>query len=352
MFGDVERFVNRVELSLNVNGVREFLHERKGKNMSAPSTNELLACLHRMFLIRFFEQKLAEMFSEGLLGGTSHFCIGQEACAVGVISAARDTDYIVSNHRGHGHLLARGLDPERVFAELMGRRTGYCGGRGGSQHMCAMDRAFLGTNGITGGGIPIATGAALALQMQGSDRVVLAFFGDGAVNQGTFHESLNMASLWKLPVLYVCENNQYGMSMSVTRSTSCLPISKRAEAYSMRGVTCDGMDFIGIRETAADCIEHARSGKGPVLLELLTYRFCGHSKNDALVYRTREEEEQWRRRDGIVRLSMRLRDEFGVSMDVLRETEQEARTTIDHADEAALEAEYGERDHALGGVYA
>ncbi len=318
----------------------------------SPAPDVLLAALERMFLIRFFEQKLAEMFSKGELGGTSHFCIGQETCAVGVISAVRDTDYIVSNHRGHGHLLARGLDPARVFAELMGRRTGYCGGRGGSQHMCAMDHAFLGTNGITAGGIPIAAGAALALQMQKSDRIVLAFFGDGAVNQGTFHESLNLASLWKLPVVFVCENNQYGMSMSVRRSTACLPISKRAEAYSMPGVTTDGMDYLAVYRAAAEAAEHARSGQGPVLLELLTYRFCGHSKNDPLVYRTREEEAEWRQRDGILRLSHRLEHEFGISRARIQQVEQAARDRIERAAAEAAAAEYGDRRHALGGVYA
>jgi len=319
--------------------------------MTQSDVNLLKSAYRRMLEIRFFEQKLGDLFSRGVLGGTSHFCIGQEACAVGVIFAARDTDYIVSNHRGHGHLLARGLDPVRVFAELMGRRTGYCGGRGGSQHMCAMDHAFLGTNGITGGGLPIATGAALALQMQGSDRIVLAFFGDGASNQGTFHESLNMASLWKAPVLFVCENNQYGMSIPVTRSTSVHPISKRAAAYSMRGVTCDGMDFAEIHATASECIEYVRSGEGPVLLELLTYRFCGHSKNDALVYRTREEEARWRKRDPLVLAERRLRD-AGVPQEELDAVKAEAQEKIENAAAEALAAEYGDRDDALRGVYA
>ena len=304
-----------------------------------------------MLLIRAFEDKLGELFSRGEIGGTSHFCIGQEACAVGVVSACRDTDYLVSNHRGHGHLLARGLDPVRVFAELMGRSVGYCGGRGGSQHMCAMESSFLGTNGITGGGIPIATGAALALRHSGSDRIVVAFFGDGASNQGTFHESLNMASLWSLPVLFVCENNRYGMSMPVARSTACLPISARAAGYSMHGETCDGMDVVAVKERTSQLVERVRAGGGPVLLELMTYRFCGHSKNDPRVYRTREEERDWRQRDCLLVAESRL-VELDVSEGQLQAVQAETRQAIEAAVTEALACPAGSREDALGGVYA
>ena len=321
--------------------------------MEEPQTTDgLLECFRKMLLIRTFEETLSDLFSRGALGGTSHFCIGQEACAVGVISAAADTDYIVSTHRGHGHLLARGLDPKRVFGELMGRTIGYCGGRGGSQHLCAMDRSFLGTNGITAGGIPVATGAAFAVKYRKEPRIVLSFFGDGAVNQGTFHESLNIASLWKLPVLYVCENNRYGMSAPVAASTSCLPISKRAEAYSMRGLTSDGMDVLEIQRTAAECIDYVRAGNGPVLLELETYRFCGHSKNDARVYRTREEEAEWARRDCIALRELRLREEFAVAPERLDAIRKDVRAEIDHAVLEAQSAPVGVEQDALGGVYA
>ena len=315
------------------------------------SVDELLRCYSSMLMIRAFEEKLGELFSSGEIGGTSHFCIGQEACAVGVVSACRDTDYIVSNHRGHGHLLARGLDPVRVFAELMGRTAGYCGGRGGSQHMCAMECSFLGTNGITGGGIPIATGAALALRHTGSDRIVVAFFGDGASNQGTFHESLNMASLWSLPVLFVCENNRYGMSMPVAQSTACLPISARAASYSMRGEICDGMDVVAVRERSSELIEHVRSGEGPVLFELTTYRFCGHSKNDPRVYRTREEEEEWRLRDCLRVTEGRLL-QLGIDEDQLKAIQGDTRQQVVAAAAEALACPAGSREDALGGVYA
>jgi pyruvate dehydrogenase E1 component alpha subunit len=312
---------------------------------------KLEACFRRMLLIRRFEESLGDLFTRNLLGGTSHFCIGQEACAVGVVAAARETDWLVSNHRGHGHLLARGLDPFRVMAELMGREAGYCGGRGGSQHMCAMDLHFLGTNGITGGGIPIGTGAAWALKYQEKDDIAIVFFGDGAGNQGTFHEALNMASLWKLPVLFVCENNGYGMSNPTASSTAVAQVADRAAAYSMPGQTADGMNVRTVIQAAQDMIDHVRSGEGPALLELMTYRFCGHSKNDPRVYRTREEEALWGERDCLSVATQLLR-EAGASDDEI-ETVREA-VAKDMADvvERALAAPVGSREHALGGVYA
>ncbi len=309
------------------------------------------AYFRRMVLIRCFEEALSDLFSRNLLGGTSHFCIGQEACAVGVVSALRETDWLVSNHRGHGHLLARGLDPSRVMGELMGKITGYCGGRGGSQHMCSMADHFLGTNGITGGGIPIGTGAALALRYRGSDDIVAVFFGDGASNQGTFHESLNMAALWKLPVLYVCENNGYGMSNPVCRAVAAGGILERAAAYGIPGRRADGMDLNAVLEHTAALAAAVRAGAGPALLELETYRFCGHSKNDPRVYRSREEEADWQHRDCLERSAAHLR-RLGLSEAAIEALRQEARQTIDAAVAAALAAPCGGRDHALGGVYA
>jgi TPP-dependent pyruvate/acetoin dehydrogenase alpha subunit len=304
-----------------------------------------------MLLVRRFEESLGDLFSRNLLGGTSHFCIGQEACAVGVVGAVRETDWLVSNHRGHGHLLARGLDPFRVMAELMGREAGYCGGRGGSQHMCAMDLCFLGTNGITGGGIPIGTGAAWALKYQGKDDIAVVFFGDGAGNQGTFHESLNMASLWKLPVLFVCENNGYGMSNPTASSTAVPMVSDRAAAYSMPGAVADGMNVVSVIEAAAGMAERVRSGEGPALLELTTYRFCGHSKNDPRVYRTREEETAWSERDCLAVAARELR-ERGLPDAEIERLYDEAAAEMDDVVERALAAPVGSREHALGGVYA
>jgi len=315
------------------------------------TTDKLLDWYRRMLMIRRFEETLGELFAQNRIGGTSHFCIGQEACAVGVIGTALATDYIVSHHRGHGHALARGLEPVRVFAELMGRRTGYCGGRGGSQHMCAMDLCFLGTNGITGGGLPIATGAAFALKYRDANDIVLAFFGDGACNQGTFHESLNMASIWKLPVLYVCENNQYGMSTPVAAVSSVLPLTERAAAYGMTTATADGMDVCAVARAAEHLIEHVRAGNGPAFLELQTYRFCGHSKNDPRAYRTRQEEADWAERDCLLVTREHLVIQGTAAADIAA-VDAEVAAEIAAAAAEALDTPTADPATAAGGVYA
>ena len=312
---------------------------------------KLLQMYQRMVLIRSFEEKLASLFSQGALGGTSHFCIGQEASAVGVIWAARDTDWLISNHRGHGHLLARGLEPRRVMGELMGKLTGYCRGRGGSQHLSAMDLHFLGTNGITGGGIPIGTGAAFALKYLNKDDIAIVFFGDGASNQGTFHEALNIASLWKLPVLFVCENNLYGMSNPTSRSCASGTIAPRAAAYNMFGQTCDGLDLETVFFTAGEAIERVRSGNGPELLEVMTYRQCGHSKNDPRVYRTREEEADYAKRDSISQAA-RLLAERGCPLDDIVAAAQAAKDEIEEAAADALKAPAGGIADATSGLFA
>lgn len=318
---------------------------------AAAATEVLTACFRRMLLIRYFEEALSDLFTRNLLGGTSHLCIGQEACAVGVVSALRDSDWLVSNHRGHGHLLARGLDPARVMGELMGKITGYCGGRGGSQHLCSMADRFLGTNGITGGGIPIGTGAALAVRYRNLDDIVAVFFGDGASSQGTFHESLNMASLWKLPVLYVCENNGYAMSNPVGASVAAAGIAERAAAYRMPGRRVDGMNLVEVRRHTTELADYVRSGQGPALLELTTYRHCGHSKNDPRVYRTRTEEAEWQQRDCIEQAAAYLRG-LGLTPETIAALRQEAHQTIERAVQAATAAPCGTREHARGGVYA
>jgi len=311
----------------------------------------LLDCYARMCLIRAFEEKLAELFSQGLLGGTSHFCIGQEACAVGVITAAREDDWLISNHRGHGHLLARGLELQRVMSELLGRSDGYCGGRGGSQHLSAPDKFFLGTNGITGGGLPIATGAALALQYRGSAQVAIVFFGDGASNQGTFHESLNMASLWKLPVLYVCENNRYGMSNPVEKSCAGGRVSARAQAYCLPADTADGSDVEAVAQAAAQALAQVRSGAGPFLLELSTYRHCGHSKNDPRVYRSKAEEQDMWEHDclQITRDKLLQRGIPDSRLELLR---AQAAEQVEAAARQSLQAPASSRAETLAGVFA
>ena len=252
-----------------------------------------------MLLIRRFEEKVNWLFTRDFLPGTSHLSIGQEAVAVGAVSALSKEDYVISTHRGHGHFLAKGAAPKKLLAELMGKGTGYCRGKGGTQHLCAVEINFLGTNGITGGGIPVATGIGLSIKLRGTSQVVLCFFGDGASNQGTFHESLNMASIWKLPVIYLCENNLYAMSMPVRDSMNIEDIAVRASSYGIPGVVVDGMNLLAVKQATADAAKLACGGGGPTLIEAKTYRFCGHSKSDLLKYRTKDEEEQWRAKDSL-----------------------------------------------------
>ncbi len=287
----------------------------------------LLDAYRVMLLIRAVEERVAALYADGAIFGTCHLCIGQEAVAVGVA---------VSSHRGHGHLLAMGGDPARLLGELMGRVNGYCRGRGGSQHISVPALGFLGTNGITGGGIPIATGAALAAKMRNTGVAVVCFFGDGATNQGTFHESLNMAALWRLPVLYVCENNLYAMSEPVARTVAGGDILQRPRAYAMPSARVDGMDVEAVERAAGRLLEGVRAGHGPAFLEAMTYRFCGHSKSDRRVYRTREEEARWSARDPLATTRARLLA-AGFEPEVGR-IEHDVRSQVAHAEEVCRHA--------------
>lgn len=255
-----------------------------------------------MWRIRRFEEGLEELFTRGLLHGTMHLSIGQEAVAEGVCSALEDGDFITSTHRGHGHTLAHGGDPMRMMAELLMKDTGYCRGRGGSMHIADVSKGNLGANGIVAGSMTIATGAALTQKLRGTGKVVVCFFGDGAANEGSFHEALNLAGVWDLPVIWVCENNQYGMSMSQDRSTAGGSVARRADAYGLPGVTADGNDVVDVFEKTLQAAELARSGGGSTLIEAVTYRYRGHSKSDRNLYRTQDEIEDWRsHRDPLVR---------------------------------------------------
>ena len=314
-------------------------------------TAQLLAMYERMALIRNFENKLAELFSSGSLGGTSHFCVGEEASAVGVIWAADEKDWLISNHRGHGHLLARGLEPRRVMAELMGKDAGYCRGRGGSQHISCMEKHFLGTNGITGGGIPIAAGAALSAKYKKTGEIAICFFGDGASNQGTFHETLNMASLWQLPILFVCENNGYAMSTPLARNSASGNISPRAAAYNMKASVCNGFDVEETYFTAKKIITELRESSVPQMLEVMTYRHCGHSKNDSRVYRTREEEQEMMAKDCIAAARAKLL-ERGITEAEIITADNRAHTTIENASQFAIEAPVSSPESALEGLFA
>ena len=298
--------------------------------MADLSDEAILDAYKAMKLIRRFEERAEESYMRGFIHGTMHLSIGQEASAVGVVSALEKTDTLTSTHRGHGHSIAKGADPARMFAEFFGKQTGYCGGRGGSMHIADVEAGNLGANGIVGGGLPIAVGAALSAKMRKSGQVCVCFFGDGASNEGAFHEALNMASIWALPVVFVCENNKYGMSMDIARSSAVPDIAKRAVAYAMPGIEVDGNDFAAVRAVAQIAIARARSGEGPSLIECKTYRIRGHSKSDRNLYRTKEEIEEWRGRCPIDRLREeviglgRLSAERFAAIDTVVEDEIEA----------------------------
>jgi pyruvate dehydrogenase E1 component alpha subunit len=308
--------------------------------------------LTQMCKIRAFEEKADELFAQGKVHGTMHISIGQEATAVGAIAALAPSDYILSTHRGHGHCIAKGADLGRMMAELLGKETGYCRGRGGSMHIADIEGGNLGANGVVAGGIPIAVGVGLSIQMRRSNQVILCFFGDGAANQGAFHESLNMAAIWKLPLVYLCENNQYGMSMAVERAMPIENIADRAAAYAMPGQVVDGNDVLAVYEVASNAVQRARSGQGPTLIEAKTYRLEGHYKGDQERYRTKEEIETWKAKCPIRRLQAHL-----IAKGIL--TEKQAEAIMEEArhqvDEAVAFAEASPEPSVatiLEGVYA
>lgn len=316
------------------------------------SREQLTIMLHQMLLIRAFEESAEQLYFQGLIHGTMHLSIGQEATAVGACAALRPEDYILSTHRGHGHCIAKGAEAGYMMAEFFGKETGYCRGRGGSMHMADVETGNLGANGIVAGGVPMAAGVGLSLKMQKLDRVILVFFGDGAANEGAFHESLNMASIWNLPVIYFCENNQYAMSMAIGRAARIENLSERAAGYGIPGVTIDGNDIGAVYEATSAAVEHARQGGGPTLIEAKTYRWKGHSKSDKQRYRTKEEVKEWQERDPIGRLVERMQragllDESGFTQ-LQAKVDQEIVDAIEYAKSAP------EPDPAtiLDGVYA
>jgi len=255
----------------------------------ALSKDKLLTMYRKMVLIRRFEERSAQQYGLGKIAGFSHLYIGQEAVAVGATEAVRPTDYILTAYRDHGQALARDSDPGMVMAELFGRGTGYSKGKGGSMHLFDIEHHFYGGYGIVGGQIPLGTGQGFAIRYRNEDRIALCLFGDAAANQGSFHESLNMAAKWKVPVLYICENNPYGMGTALDRVSAEPEIYKRASAYSMRGEQVDGMDVVEVHDMVKDCAAYVRAGKGPVLLEARTYRYRGHSMADPATYRPKSE---------------------------------------------------------------
>jgi pyruvate dehydrogenase E1 component alpha subunit len=287
--------------------------------------------LRQMMLIRRFEEKAAEMYARRKIGGFLHLYIGQEAVGVGAISTLGPDDYIVSHYREHGHALARGVEPGRIMAELFGRATGVSRGRGGSMHLFDPKRGFMGGYAIVGGHMPLAVGLALASSYLKNGRIVLNIFGDGAVNQGEFHESLNLASVWKLPVFFLCENNLYGMGTDVRRVSAEPEIHKRACAYNIPAERVDGMDLPAVREAARRAVEWVRGGKGPYFLEAVTYRFRGHSMADPEFYRDKDEVQRWKAQDPIVRFRRHLEEEGLISEEEAASLQEEVETAINDA---------------------
>lgn len=303
----------------------------------------LVDWLYQMHLIRAFEETVEQLYAAGKMHGTMHLSIGQEAVAVGAIAALRPDDYITSTHRGHGHAIAKGQDLRAMLAELLGKETGVCRGRGGSMHLADLEKGNLGANGIVAGGIPIAVGAALSMRLRGLDRVVLCFFGDGAANHGNFHEGLNLAAVWRLPVVFLCENNQYAMSMPVQRAMAVPRVADRAAAYGIPGETVDGMDVRAVYQAVRAAVDRARRGEGPSLIEAITYRYRGHSKSDRQVYRTKEEVQAWMARDPIARFRAWLIAQGWLSEAEAEDLALRARQAV----EAALRAAEGDPEPAV-----
>jgi pyruvate dehydrogenase E1 component alpha subunit len=321
--------------------------------MPVKQSNKLSIKLYReMYKVRCFDQKAAELFKDGLMAGNIHTCVGQEAVEVGACQALRPTDFITGTHRGHGQCLAKGGQVKIMMAELFGKSTGYCKGKGGSMHIADVGLGILGANGIVGAGIPIGVGSALASKIKGSDEVTLVFFGDGASNQGTFHESLNMAAAWKLPCVFLCENNRYGVSVCIDRVTSVKDIAERAKGYAIPGVVVDGNDVFAVLDAVKAAAERARKGGGPTLVECKTYRLRGHYEGDPQAYKSKDEIEEGKKRDPIVRLRGEILAGEMASPGEMAALEEEVRQEIEDAVLFAENSPYPDASQATTDVYA
>ena len=324
--------------------------KRRSAKPKRLTKKDLNAMYRNMLRIRRFEEKTDEFFMAGRVKGAVHVSIGQEACSVGVCTALEDEDAILTTHRGHGHSIAKGTRMPEMMAELLGKSTGLCKARGGSMHIADISKGHYGAHSIVGANMPMATGMGLAYQLEGSGRVAVVFFGDGASNQGSFHESMNLCAIWKLPVIFFCENNHYAVSYHVERSTAVKDISVRAQGYDSPGVTVDGMDVVAVYEATAEAVRRAREGGGPSLIEAKTYRFFGHSRGDPQFgpYRTKEEVDEWRKRDPLTIAAKMLKLTEAQKKAHLKAVDKELNDAIDFAEgspEATLES-------ALEDVYA
>jgi acetoin:2,6-dichlorophenolindophenol oxidoreductase subunit alpha len=314
--------------------------------------NDQIKLYREMVRLRKFEEQACEIFSMGMLQGFVHVYIGQEAIAVGVSSNLRKDDYITSTHRGHGHLLAKGGDPNKMMAELCGRSDGYCRGKGGSMHISSTEHGMLGANGIVGAGYPLAVGAGLSVKMQKEDKVVVCYFGDGSTNEGTFHESLNMASLWKLPVVFVCENNLYGISCRQNNAMAVTDIADRAKAYAMPAVIVDGNDVLEVAEASKIAIERARNGEGPTFIECKTYKHHGHFEGDPAYYRPEEEVEAWMQKDPLPKFKTYLIENQIASVEELNAIEDEVDKEMEAAVDFAENSPFLDLSEAVKDVYS
>ncbi|APQ99828.1 pyruvate dehydrogenase (acetyl-transferring) E1 component, alpha subunit [Clostridium botulinum] len=319
--------------------------------MKKLNENSIVEMYKTMLKIRKFEQVAMNTFAEGKIPGFVHLYIGEEAVATGVCANLKDSDYITSTHRGHGHILAKGGDLKFMMAELFGKVTGYCKGKGGSMHIADATEGILGANGIVGAGHNIAVGAGLSAQYRGTDQVCVCFFGDASTNQGTFHESLNMASVWKLPVVFVCENNLYGISMSQNRHQAIKDVADRGVAYNVPGIVVDGNDVFAVYEAAKEAIKRAREGKGPTLIECKTYRHRGHFEGDPCVYKPTAEQEEWLAKDPIPRFEKYLVENEILTEEELKEVQNKVEGEIDEAVDFANNSPYPELESVLEDVY-
>lgn len=322
-----------------------------------PEGKELyMLMLKRMMLIRRFDETVKDLVQSAELVGMAHCYIGEEAVAVGACTALRDEDYITGNHRSHGHPISKGGDVRRAMAELLGKATGYCKGKGGSMHLADFEIGILGESGIVASALPVAVGAALGSKMQNNDRVVISFFGDGASNQGACHEAMNMASIWKLPVIFLCENNQYAVTTSFRDTVAVENVSDRAVAYNMPGVLVDGQDVMAMHEATVVAIQRARAGEGPSLIEAQTYRYEDHSEGLNRIlrepYRTDEEVEQWKERDPISLHSTWLKEQGVATEEEIDSVWSEVSQAIDDALEFARNSPYPDTDDLFTDMYA
>jgi len=312
---------------------------------------KMILMFRTMVRIRRFEERVAREFADGNIPGSVHLYIGEEAVATGAIAHLKKEDYIMSTHRGHGHIIAKGGETDKMMAEMFAKKTGYCLGKGGSMHIADLDIGMLGAAGIVGSGIPIATGAALSAQMRGTDQVTICFFGDGASNIGRFHEGLNMASVWHLPVVFICENNLWAVSVPTSTSLNIPNVADRAVGYGIPGVVVDGMDVMAVYEAAGEAVNRARKGQGPTLIEAKTYRFRGHFEGDSGTYRPKEEIDRWMQRDPISNYKAKLLETKVLTEKQSEDIDKEALAEMEAAMKFAQDSPFPELEETLENVY-